>query len=303
VVHCAGVRKLPARGHCGGGVDPQDPREPTAQGFSFRSIATAVYGPSLFFGIGQGAVLPVIALSARDLGASFGTAAFVVALQGIGQLIGDLPAGALTARIGERRAMLGASALTGAGMVLALLAPSVLVLALGIFASGLAAAVWGLARQSYLTETVPLSMRARALSTLAGITRIGTFVSPFVGAAVAGFLGIDAGYLLHLIAVTGAAVLLLLVPDIKHAEHGDRGPAPSLASVVRRHLPVLRTLGLAALLVMAVRQGRQAVLPLWCDHIGLDVAQTSLIFGISGAVDMLLFYPAGSLMDRMRCCR
>jgi hypothetical protein len=51
-------------------------------------------------------------------------------------------------------------------------------------------------------------------------------------------------------------------------------------------------------MIMAVRQARQSVLPLWCDSIGLDAAQTSLIFGLSGAVDMLLFYPAGSVMDR-----
>jgi MFS family permease len=61
---------------------------------------------------------------------------------------------------------------------------------------------------------------------------------------------------------------------------------------------VLRTLGVACLLVQAVRQARQSVLPLWAESVGLDVAQTSLVFGIAGAVDMLLFYPAGSAMDR-----
>jgi MFS family permease len=271
---------------------------PATPDFSLRSVATAVYGPTLFYGAGQGAVLPIVALSAREFGASVGVAALVVALQGAGQLFGDLPAGALTARIGEKRAMLGAAGLTAAGMVVCVLAPSVLLLALGIFATGLASAVFGLARQSYLTEAVPVSMRARALSTLAGITRIGTFIGPFAGAAVAGFAGTDGGYLLNLIAIIAAGGLLLLVPDLPHHQQAAPGPAPSLVSVVRQHLPVLRTLGLAALLVMAVRQGRQSVLPLWCEHIGLDVAQTSLIFGISGAVDMLLFYPAGSLMDR-----
>jgi MFS family permease len=62
---------------------------------------------------------------------------------------------------------------------------------------------------------------------------------------------------------------------------------------------VLRTLGVAALLVQATRQARLSVLPLWCEQIGLDAADTSLVVGISGAVDMLLFYPAGSVMDRM----
>jgi MFS family permease len=40
------------------------------------------------------------------------------------------------------------------------------------------------------------------------------------------------------------------------------------------------------------------VIPLWAEHLGLDAQTTSVIFGLSGAVDMLLFYPAGSVMDR-----
>ena len=273
-------------------VATRGPDESTERPFSLRAIAVPVYGPSLLFGIGTGAVLPVVALSARDLGASFGTAALVVGMQGAGLLIGDLPAGALTARIGERRAMVGAAVLTAAAMVVCLLAPSLPVLAAGILTSGLASSVWGLARQSYLTEAVPIGMRARALSTLAGLTRVGTFVGPFLGAALAGVVGTDAGYLLNLGTAAVAAVILVLLPEV------EAEPRPSLAAVVREHRHVLATLGLAALMVMAVRQTRQSVLPLWCDHIGLDAAQTSLIFGLSGAVDTLLFYPAGSLMDR-----
>ena len=47
-----------------------------------------------------------------------------------------------------------------------------------------------------------------------------------------------------------------------------------------------------------IRASRQVVIPLWGSHIGLDPAVISVIFGLSGAVDMLLFYPAGMLMDR-----
>ena len=61
--------------------------------------------------------------------------------------------------------------------------------------------------------------------------------------------------------------------------------------------PVLRTLGLGVFVVGAVRASRQVVIPLWGDHIGLDATTTSLVFGIAGAVDMLLFYPAGKVMD------
>ena len=57
-------------------------------------------------------------------------------------------------------------------------------LALAITATGATNAVFVLARQSYLTEAVPVELRARALSTLGGMSRVGAFVGPFIGAAV-----------------------------------------------------------------------------------------------------------------------
>jgi MFS family permease len=55
---------------------------------------------------------------------------------------------------------------------------------------------------------------------------------------------------------------------------------------------------MGALLLSAVRAGRPVAIPLWAEHIGLDAAQTSLVFGISGGIEALVFYPAGFAMDR-----
>src|SRR5512132_3541352 len=126
------------------------------------------YGPTILIAIGQGAILPLVALSARALGASVGIAALIVALIGLGQLIGDLPAGALAARIGEQRALIAACALDAAALIGAFLAQSVILLAVAITVTGLANAVFGLARHAYLTEAIPIPFRARALSTLGG---------------------------------------------------------------------------------------------------------------------------------------
>ena len=48
----------------------------------------------------------------------------------------------------------------------------------------------------------------------------------------------------------------------------------------------------------AARASREAVLPLWAAHLGLDAAQVSLVFGVGAAVDLLCSYPAGHFMDR-----
>lgn len=270
------------------------------QSVTLRSVGLRIYAPALMYGLGQGAIAPVIALAARDLGASLGTAGFIVTLLGLGQLVSDLPAGALAARIGERRAMLAAGGVIALALVVCLLAPYVWVLGLGIFTIGLAGAVWMLARQAYITEVVPYELRARALSTLGGANRIGTFVGPFVGAGAVGLIGIRGPFLLFILAVLVALVVILRLPDPPGSTSGSagRGGIRAVLAMVREAFPVLRTLGVGILLVGAIRASRQVVIPLWAEQLGLDASTTSLIFGVAGAVDMLLFYPAGLLMDR-----
>ncbi|TDW65723.1 MFS transporter [Kribbella pratensis] len=271
-----------------------------SQARSLLKIAPAVYLPALLYGIGQGAIAPVVALSATHLGASVAVAGLVVAAAGLGQVIGDIPAGALTNRIGERSAMLAATVLVSLALAACLVVPNVWGLAIAIGCTGLAGAVWGLARQAYLSEAVPIELRARALSTLGGVQRIGSFIGPFLGAGAMKFLGTDGAYWVHLVAALLACGVLLSLPDIEGRPRGSRPvAAQSTWVVIRDHFPVLRTLGVGALLVGAVRASRQVVIPLWALHIGLDPQTTSIIFGLSGAVDMLLFYPAGSVMDRL----
>jgi MFS family permease len=275
---------------------------------SLRPIAVAAYGPTVLSSIGTGAVLPVLALTARDLGASVGTAAVIVSLLGVGMLVGDLPAGALAARFGERRALLAASVAEAVGMTAAGLAPSVMTLAAAVLALGLAGSVFGLARHAYLTDAVAPSLRARALSTLGGVHRVGIFVGPFVGALVLSWWGSIGPYAVGAVAALAAGGLVAVTKDlaVRDAAHrADRASAVrsregslSVFRVLRDHRRVLTTLGFGVIAVAATRAARNAIVPLWAEAIGLDATSTSIVFGLSGAADMLLFYPAGWAMDR-----
>lgn len=265
-----------------------------------RSLLTSAYLPALLYETGLGAVMPVIALVAAGMGAGLDQAALVVALVGVGQILGDVPAGALAARVGDRRAMLVAALVACVALAAGALAPTLPVLAGAVLLTGAASAVFHLARQAYLTEVVPVVNRARALSTLGGVSRIGIFLGPFLGAAVLHVADLRAVFWLAVGTTVAAALVVGLARDID-----DRRPAAapgrprvSTAGLVRRHRRLLATLGLAVVLVGAVRATRGVVLPLWSEHLGLAPATTSLVFGLSGAVDMLLFYPAGKVMDR-----
>ena len=273
--------------------------------FSLRSIAVPAFGPALLFCIGEGAVLPVVALSARDLGASVAVAALIVTLIGLGSWFFNLPASLITLKFGERWSIVGAAAagalaLTAAGLS-SVIPNGLWLLAVAMVVVGMAASVFSLARQKYLTEAVPVAFRARALSTLGGVSRIGIFIGPFVGAGVMQFAGISGAYWVGVAAMAAAAVLSITIPDLPAVVgSGDahRGPEPTMRGIARSHAGVFLTVGAGILLLSALRASRQVVIPLWADNLGMDATQASLIYGLSGAIDMLVFYPAGKLMDR-----
>lgn len=269
--------------------------------FSLRGIAVAAFGPSLLFGIGEGAIFPIIALSAKELGASIALSGFIVSLIGIGSLLGNIPAAIITTRYGERRSMIGAAALTVLALMLCLVAPSTWVLGLGVFLIGLTSSVFLLARQTFLTEVVPIAMRARALSTLGGTMRVGLFIGPFAGAAAMHFIDLPGAYWTAIIAMIGAGLLSFTIPELEHTRKLKAAAdivTPRLAGVLREHTHVFLTLGLAGSLVAAIRGCRQIIVPLWASHIGLDAPTTAIVYGTMGSIDMLLFYPAGKIMDQ-----
>jgi MFS family permease len=268
--------------------------------FSLRSIAVAVYGPSALFGLSQGAVLPVVAISAIDRGADVAVASVVVSMLGIGSLVTNIPSGIITTRFGERRSMVVAAAVSALGLVLCLAEVGLVLFALGVFLIGAASSIFILARQSYLTEVVPPRMRARALSTLGGVQRVGVFVGPFVTAGIVGLAGLDFAYLVALIAIVAAGVVAFLVPDLIREPVSDAvaGRKVTTVGMVRDHWRTFAMLGTGILLLSAIRSTRQVVVPLWSTHIGLDPAQSSIVYGIAGIVDAAVFYPAGYVMDR-----
>ena len=264
----------------------------------WRRIALAAYGPTLLLSTGHGAVLPLVALSARELGGSLEISALLVGLFGLGQLIGDLPAGFIATRLGEKRALIGASVVEAAALAVCWLANGITMLAFGVFAAGLAGAVFSLARQAYLTEVVPSHQRARALSTLGGTHRIGSFFGPLVGALVIGLINLSAAYGIAALFSILAGILTMILPDVEAPgrPRGTRGP--SLLQVVRARRKSLLTLGVGAMVITLGRAARLSVLPLWAEAVGLSPQAISLIFAAAALADMSVFYPSGWIMDR-----
>lgn len=267
--------------------------------FRLREVALTAYGPTVVSAIGHGAVLPMLALRAREVGADLGTAAFVVALLGIGQLLASLPAGALVARVGERRALVGAGVLDALAMIGGGLSESVLWLSVAVLCSGMTWTVFLLARQQFMIEVVPNDYLARALSMLGGSHRVGLFVGPLLGALAVQAWGIRGVFWLAAVMALCAAGIALVMPDPGAQVRREQAVTGHLSvwSVMRAHRRTLVVLGGVVVVISASRSLRTALLPLWAEHVHMTPAETSVVFGIAAALDMVLFYPAGWLMD------
>ena len=290
--------------------------------FSWRSIILPAYLPTLLFSVGEGAIIPVIPVVATERGASLALAGLIAAMLMVGELVGDLPAGWLVARIGERLAMIGASMLAVIGVLIALVSPTELALGIGVFLLGLATAVFVLARHAFLTSYVPEAVRARALSTLAGVFRGGWAIGPFVAAALIAWTGSSEVVFWVLVAACFAVVVVLLVlPDPERVFGAARlareasvdggttngrtaGEAEADAAshgvfrAIVTHRAVLARVGSGVGLLAAVRASRTVILPLWAVSIGMPPEAAALVIGVSATIDFALFYVSGQVMDR-----
>ena len=272
---------------------------PTGDEFRLRDVWLPAYGPSIVSSVGHGALMPVLALRARDLGADVSVAAALVALLSVGMLLASLPAGALVARIGERTALMVVGLLDAVAMAVAALTDSVAALAGAVLLSGMCWTVFLLARQGFLIDAVPVAWRARAMSLLGGSARVGLLVGPLLGAALIGVGGLTSVFWMAAAASVASALLAGVMPDLgseTRAEARATGHR-SVWSVIREHRRTLATLGVAVVVIGVSRSLRTSLLPLWAEHVGLSASTTSLIFAVAAAVDVALMWPGGWLMD------
>ncbi|WP_281887252.1 MFS transporter [Agromyces rhizosphaerae] len=275
-------------------------------------FAPMIYGPTMLFGLGEGALLPLLPVIATSLGADIAQAALIAGAVVAARMLGNLPAGWLVARIGERRAMAIAGCLALAGGIAVLLAPTLLLLAAAVVLIGLSAAVFGLARHAFMTTRVPLHYRARALSVLGGAFRLGMFTGPFAAAGLLALTGTETAAAWCFIAALAMLVALVLFGRDPEEQLRSEGLLPTAARAGAERRPrsdgVLRTMwrnrgllarvGLPAASLAAVRQARISLLPLWGVSIGLPGEVIALVVGLTGALEFALFYTSGQIMDR-----
>ena len=263
----------------------------------------ALYLPWVLAAIAQGLILPVLPLYAKELGASFAWVGLVVAGQGIGTLLADLPTSLLLHRFSYKTvAML---VLIGILISRALLfiAPSILIALLLCIVAGAGRSLFFISQSVYVTETVAPRRRGRAIAIFGGLMRVGVFIGPVIGGFVGAYLGLRSVFLLNasLIALALIALFYLMPNRTKAETQAARAVHHhSLWRTMRQHASVLRAAGLGQILAMLTRYGRMVIIPLYAnEQLGLGVEFIGIIETFSYGLDMMLFYPAGWVMDRL----
>lgn len=285
-----------------------------------KHLFIPVYMPAILFSTGEGALIPVVPLTAHALGANVSMAGLISGLLMIGVVLGDIPSSMIVKRFGEACAMRTAAIAAIVAAIVCWKAPKLAVLACGVLAIGIASSTFNLARHAFLTEWTPLWFRARAMSLLGGTTRVGNFIGPFLAAPVIHYMGIHNVYWIHVVMCVSVLVLLAVMQDPEAIiardpaarEAHDRRAQYALEAqeeaahsgkvkkklAIITYAPVLMRMGVAAGILQMMRAARQVILPLWGTQLHIPEASIAVITGVAGAVDLSLFYTSGQVMDK-----
>ncbi|MGI6381297.1 MAG: MFS transporter [Anaerolineae bacterium] len=262
------------------------------------------YVPSVILFLGTGIIIPVLPLYAESFGVSYGWVGAVASAQALGMLVSDLPCGVLLRRLGQKRSLVLGTAVMVLFFVAQSWASSVQEAFAYRFLAGFGVALFGVARHAYISEHASAANRGRAMALFGGLMRVDRLLGPLLGGYIALATGLRVPFLVAgLISLVALLCILLFVPrDVGSGPREAKppqAPAISLGQLLRGQAAILAPAGIGHILVQMIRSGRDTVIPLYAANaLGLDVAQVGLLVGIASAVEMVMFLPAGWIMDK-----
>ena len=263
-----------------------------------------VFLPVLLESAGVAAIFPFIPLLAVELGAGFAGAGAAFALHGLGGMVIAVPIGLACARFGEKRLQASSGvALAGccAGIALVDAAPAFAALLLGI---GACHGAWMLARLAWMSRAASPQLRGRALATTGGVTRIGSLIGPIAGGFIGDRFGLQAIFVVPIVlALVASGLMMRLMPSfppqgIAPTAGRSGGALGGLWRELRSGRRILTTAGAAMVALSVLRTSRRLIVPLWGAYIGLDVVEIGLVAGLTAGMEIVMFLPAGIVMDR-----
>lgn len=271
----------------------------------------AVIGMCLVVMIGFGLIVPALPRFALRFGVGEAGVGLVVTAFALTRLVGDLFAGALIDRFGERAMTTLGVAIVGVSSIAAGAARSFeqLVVLRGVGGVGSAFFLGGL--MAYLIGTTPADSRGRAMSVFQASVGVGLLIGPVVGGVLMAATDVNVPLYAY------GAVCLATIPLALRAMGGERIPAETLADAPdiepapvpsgarawsrlrplltnRAYLTAIAVSGLAFLVTSA----EQTIVPLFWEQLGESEASSGLPFTVAALGALVVVWHAGGVSDR-----
>jgi MFS family permease len=262
-----------------------------------RDMVGSVYVPSFLSAMAQHAITIMLPLYALQFDDGAALAAVLLGGRGLGIMLADLPAGMLVSRLGDKSVMIAGLALLIVVTAAAGFSDSALTLLLVAIASGVGTGLWTMARLVYVTDHVAIEQRGRVIAVMAGVQRASALLGPALAGLSVHLLGYPATFLIF--AVVYASSLVALLIAAKGVRSTGAAHQVPLLQVIRSHRNVFASAGTVMIFLQFLRTARLWIIPVWGASMGLDEATIGFVFSASSAMDMVMFYPAGLMLDHL----
>lgn len=281
-----------------------------------RQLLWSVYLPSLIFSIGSGAVQPVVVLAALKLGFSDAGASAVMGVFGIVTVLTAPLLGRMISARGDRPSLIMGSFIALGALSLALTSlffPGPTWSQVSFIGSlallAIAGNIWSLGRQAFIADNLPPIYRARGLSTLGGMLRVGVLIGPLLATGLLALWALEAVFVLNIVTVliSLALVVKFFVPPAEDlnshpqpetTSHTVSHPQPPTSPVTLPHWPSTILMGAGIFALSVLRSNKNVIIPLWGTALGLPEHVITLAFGCSAFIDSTMFYPIGKITDK-----
>ena len=254
--------------------------------------------------LGYGIVAPGIPAFARQFGVSTAAAASVISAFALMRIIGALPSGRLTDRLGERKMIAAGLAIVAASSALAGFSGSFAQLIVLRGVGGLGSAMFSVGAQTLLLRTVPSEQRGRASGLYTGGFLLGGISGPAIGGLVAAWSLRAPFFIYGGMLLIPAAIAVVVLHDSPRPAGGaahaqPQRPLAGIAAALRsRAYRAAASANLAdGFAVMGVRS---AIVPLFVrDVLHEPATWTGIGFLVVAALNAATLLPGGRVADTL----